>query len=105
MRKILLLSAILSLPLFLGSAGRAVAEEGHEHKGSSQHAHMQGMEEMHKGMQGMESMSEGMQKMHAEHAATLREAAAVLKDSHPDLAAKLEAMVTMHEEMHEGMQS
>lgn len=105
MRKILLLSAILSLPLFLGLSGRAVAEEGHEHKEGSHHAHMQGMEEMHKGMQGMEGMGEGMQKMHAEHAATLREAAAALKDSHPALAAKLEAMVTMHEEMHESMES
>lgn len=99
MKKVLLLSAILSLPLVLGSSGRALAEEGHEHKGSSQHAHMQGMEEMHKGMQGMEGTGEDMQKMHAEHAATLREAAAALKDSHPDLAAKLEAMVKMYESM------
>ena len=47
---------------------------------------------------------EGMQKMHAEHAVTLREAAAALKDSRPDLAAKLEAMVKMHESMHGSME-
>lgn len=31
MKKILLLSAVLSLPLFLGLSGRALAEEGHKH--------------------------------------------------------------------------
>ena len=40
-----------------------------------------------------------------EHEATLREAAAALKESRPDLAAKLEEMVKMHESMHGSMEN
>jgi hypothetical protein len=40
MKKVLLLSAILSLPLVLGLSGRALAEEGHEH--THDHAHAEG---------------------------------------------------------------
>lgn len=44
-------------------------------------------------------MHEGMQKTHGENAAALREAASLLKDAHPDLAAKLEKMAQHHEGM------
>ena len=40
MKKILFLSAILSLPLFLGLSGMVVAADGHEHK--HDHAHAEG---------------------------------------------------------------
>ncbi len=54
--------AVISLLVF-NPGILALADEDHAHEG---------IEDMHKGMQGM---GEEMGKMHAEHAATLREAA------------------------------
>lgn len=71
---------VIFLSLFVLSPGMALAH-GEEHKEHAGHEEMQG--EAH--------------EMHEEEAATLREAAAILKASHPDLAAQLEKMAKEHE--------
>jgi len=86
---LLILSIIVLNPSFVSA---------HGDEGKKDHTEHQGMMMHHKG-------GEEMQKMHAEHAATLREAASALQASRPDLAAKLEGMAKMHEDMHEGMES
>jgi hypothetical protein len=93
---------IFAFTILLLAPGLGLAHEHDEgHGQGAMHSDMQGTS----GEKGHHGMSEGMQKIHAEHVATLREAAAALKDSHPELAAKLESMVKMHKEMHEGVES
>lgn len=83
---------VFALTMLLLVPGLTSAQE---HDEGTMHSGMHGAS----GEKGHHTMGEGMQKMHVEHAATLREASAALKDSHPELAAKLEAMVKMHESM------
>ena len=75
------LALVLSLAMWSPSAVLAGEHGGKEHGGSE-----------HSG-----AKMEGSHGMMADHAATLNEAAGALKDSHPDLAKKLEDMAKMKE--------
>lgn len=77
------LSMLVLLTMLFIHPGVSLAHEGHNDGDEMQ------------GMQGMQDM----QKMHEENAATLMEAAAALKATHPDLAAKLEQMAQHHHKM------
>jgi uncharacterized GH25 family protein len=83
MKKIFTL--VLIATMFAVNPAVLFAHEGEEHSMSNA---MQGENDSAQGM----PEGHDMHAMHAAPVATLREAAAALKESHPELAAKLEAM-------------
>ena len=96
------LPLLVLLAMLLAQPGFVSAHEGEDH------SKMSGMSDMPKdSMDGM-NMDAGMKEMHAEHVATLTEAATALKTSHPDLAMRLEKMakhMDMMAKHHEDMKS
>ena len=88
------LSILVLLAVLLLNPGFGFAHGDDEGKGHDEMPGMAGMND-----EGMQGMHEGMQKMHEENAATLKEAASLLNDTHPDVAAKLEKMAQRHESM------
>ncbi len=87
---------LVLLAMLLVNPGLGFAHGDDEGKGHEEMQGMQGMPGMDEGMPGMH---EGMHQIHEEEAATLREAASILKATHPDLAVKLEEMAQHHEGM------
>ena len=78
------LSLLIVVSMLLAQPGFVLAHEGKNHED---------MPKMEKGMHAQ------MEAMHEENEATLKEAASILKATHPDLAAKLVKMAEDHEDM------